>query len=108
MKANEIIEGNKLIAEFMGVDVDSYTSYAEELRKCYSESDLEYHSSWDWLMPVVDKLMSTKQCDMIIHAKNLVVISYGGKTFSYYEMSLIENVWIAVVEFIKWYNSQNK
>ena len=108
MKANEILEGNKLIAEFMGVDVDSYTSYAEELRKCYSESDLEYHSSWDWLMPVVDELMALKKCDILIYAKNLVVISYNGETQSYYTMSLIENVWLAVVELIKWYNSQNK
>jgi hypothetical protein len=34
---------NKLIAEFMG------------LRKWCERSDLKYHTSWDWLMPVVQK-----------------------------------------------------
>jgi hypothetical protein len=35
-------EANKLIAEFMG--------YGSPYRK--------YHTSWDWLMPVIDKLKS--------------------------------------------------
>ena len=34
---------NKLIAEFM------------ELREWLNESELKYHTSWDWLMPVVQK-----------------------------------------------------
>lgn len=34
---------NKLIAEFMG------------LREWLNESELKYHTSWDWLMPVVQK-----------------------------------------------------
>ncbi len=34
---------NKLIAEFM------------ELREWLNESELKYHTSWDWLMPVVQR-----------------------------------------------------
>ena len=42
---------NKLIAEFMGVDqVDIDCAYDE-----YGE--LKYHSSWDWLMPVIEKCL---------------------------------------------------
>ena len=37
---------NKLIAEFLGKD--------HELNQCISAPD--FHKSWDWLMPVVDKI----------------------------------------------------
>ncbi len=52
-----IEENNKLIAEFMNVDhVDIDQAYED-----YGE--LKYHTSWDWLMPVVEKIESleTKQ-----------------------------------------------
>lgn len=48
---------NKLIAEFMGMSLgrDGWFDYEGVLgdNKCYL--DLEFHESWDWLMPVVDK-----------------------------------------------------
>ena len=54
------MESNKLIAEFMGVNIitlddirtnkNPYISSADG----YLEDDLEYHTSWDWLMPVVE------------------------------------------------------
>ena len=39
-------DDNKLIAEFMGVKPPLY---------------MEYHTSWDWLMPVVQKCFDTQQ-----------------------------------------------
>ena len=54
------MKDNKLIAEFMGVNVitlddvrknkDPYHSSSDG----YLKDDLKYHSSWDWLMPVVE------------------------------------------------------
>jgi len=41
-------ENNKLIAEFLGKD--------HELNQCISAP--QYHTSWNWLMPVVDKIES--------------------------------------------------
>ncbi len=38
-------ENNKLIAEFLGKD--------HEFNQCLSAP--QYHKSWDWLMPVVQK-----------------------------------------------------
>lgn len=38
----DIIEGNRLIAEFDGYDIHM--------------NGYQYHSSWDWLMPVVEKI----------------------------------------------------
>ena len=48
MNSIEILEGNKLIAEFLN-------------QKLPSNSDFDiylYHSSWDWLIPVVEKIES--------------------------------------------------
>lgn len=52
------IEGNKLIAEFEKLRVDKnrvglsfyHNNYL------YGVGDLQYHSSWDWIMPVVEKI----------------------------------------------------
>lgn len=68
MTNREILEGNKLIAEFMGFEKNGniYTnkprSYPSSLflykglNNKVMEDDLRFHSSWDWLMPVVRKI----------------------------------------------------
>jgi len=50
---------NKLIAEFMGYEVKH--------GKCYSPkyndgtiAPMQFHTSWDWLMPVVEKVLKMK------------------------------------------------
>ena len=40
-----MMKDNKLIAEFMGVKYPMLKG-----------SDLQYHTSWDWLMPVLKKI----------------------------------------------------
>ena len=42
-------EANKLIAEFMGSNLNGLESWQYE-------EELQYHTSWDWLMPVITKL----------------------------------------------------
>lgn len=74
------MKDNKLIAEFM--EVDGFLSL----------SKMEYHISWNWLMPVVDKCFQ-----------------YGELHNSYREQIIeslsgvidIEDTYKAVVEFIK-------
>lgn len=76
MTQEEILEGNKLIAEFMGGIYSHYASAwgfgnarieHEDLKvqgKVYKnavwaerfETELKYHSSWDWLMPCIGKI----------------------------------------------------
>lgn len=61
----EKIEGNKLIAEFMGatpLENDNHwfkglDPYPHPMR----ETSLEYHTSWDWIMPVVEKIKNFKE-----------------------------------------------
>ena len=42
-------EANKLIAEFMGSNLNGLESWQYE-------EELQYHTSWDWLMPVITRV----------------------------------------------------
>lgn len=120
MKTEEILNGNKLIAEFMGVVNDFSDIYhlpqfgRYELKygqidfdECFKLNELKYNSSWDWLMPVVEKIEKTKMADIIIHAKNMVEISYNKETKTFFSGSLIDNVFDSCVSFVEWYNQNN-
>ena len=53
------MESNKLIAEFMGVPQGEHTHFMVEpfaLESYANVDDLKYDISWDWLMPVVEKI----------------------------------------------------
>lgn len=112
-------EGNKLIAEFMGLKPqnsnddryfdtpDRYYKYdvgEYRISNTCSPENMQYHKSWDWLMPVVEKIEQTKMASITIHAKNLAHISFNYRTDIFFNGSLIENTYDAVIEFIKWYN----
>ena len=57
------MEDNKLIAEFMGLSIKEGVSYYTDADDMFpmgievEEPYLPYHTSWDWLMPVVEKCM---------------------------------------------------
>lgn len=107
----ELFENNKLIAEFMGVDYVDIDTYLE------NNKELQYHTSWDWLMPVVEKIediecketstdlvgyhlydIEIRQNVTTIHGTNIEE-TVGDKLFNTYQ---------TVVEFIKWYNKQDR
>ena len=84
------MKDNKLIAEFMGLNID------RGVQSDYMEHELKYHTSWDWLMPVIEKCVrtgdDTDKWDNIFNA--LTTLS-------------IKEVYEAVVEFIKQYNNED-
>jgi len=114
-------EENKLIAEFM-VEPNSHLftcpSYENQGRHWVSQkfqgiedpdgndlllpSEMKFHSSWDWLMPVVDKIYSSneyvKYKDTMSGIFNEEPVRINSKYISVTHK--------AVVEFIKWYNEQ--
>ena len=57
-----VTEQNKLIAEFMGfvntTPTDKYFNIMEHsvTKQLQEPMSAKYHSSWDWLMPVVEKI----------------------------------------------------
>lgn len=85
------IEGNKLIAEFMGV---TELTFADG----YATSG-KYHESWDWLMPVARKILELVN-DLDDFRTDYEKIA---DAMTYIEISL---VWETVIEFIENYNDQ--
>lgn len=60
MTKDEIIEGNKLIAEFMEIPKCGRCSdcgaYQYSPAVIWYPSEMRYLESWDWLMPVIKKM----------------------------------------------------
>ena len=92
-------ENNKIIAEFMGrvIPEDKLEFYDENPTTHY------YHSNWNWLMEVVEKIYTLDlYYDKYIDF-NSSLIDSGKIKLS----TNINHVYNACVEFIKWYN-ENK
>lgn len=75
-----------------------------------------YRTSWDWLMPVVQKIeaLEHSRFGFNIDPHDIQVLDYKSKTeysivySTRQEYSLMEAVYEAVIKFIQWYNSQSK
>jgi len=100
-----IEEGNKLIAEFMNVSKDSYR---------YKNDLLNYEDSWDWLMPVVEKIAAMDYMNFNLSSfdgagfydDDYKHTARGTRIFSKKD-KLIDSTWQAVIQFIQWYQKQN-
>lgn len=122
----EIIEGNKLIAEFMGYEKTIYSDvfngdlYALDVSKgeIYAISQMQYHASWDWIMPVVEKI-EQKGCiveisySLVCMCRICVIWEKHKKAFNIINdnnggLEPIIAIYKSVVEFIKWYNQNTK
>jgi len=91
------MKDNKLIAEFM--EVDGFLSL----------SQMNYHTSWDWLMPVVEKIESLRDangdayrftidmCNAQIEGTHIEMIGGAYKLNTTYK---------AVVKFIQYYQKK--
>lgn len=123
MTNEEIIEGNKLIAKFMGgkfrksKDKNTLNKYFDLKDKgyFYYENEICYHASWDWIMPVVEKIESfgfytnilSADNDNKKHAMHITLVNEEEQYSLWYESKILA-VYKAVVEFIKWYNQNTK
>ena len=120
MDNKEIIENNKLIAEFMGVDVNYsdivYKDSKSPLRHFIDNRNkldgLDFHNSWDWLMPVVEKCKETLETietefESEERAKFEEEIFSLDETLEDFFTNNLEAIYRRCIEFIKWYNEQN-
>lgn len=109
---DKIIEGNKLIAEFMGLKAMEVAKGMPDIKYEHSftthgfkeqthEAMLLFHSSWDWLIPVIDKITSSNEYYKFIDHTSSMIYEGG----IHINTKFIESTWNDVVEFIKWYNS---
>lgn len=132
MTDKEIQEGNKLIAEFIGWKYNSkeynwrhsridWSSWVD--LKNVGHKEMFFHSSWDWLMPVVEEIEAIevdttplpprpdpmpKRLFWVSIQKSNITIAEDYKITSIAERfnykSKIEATWECIVQFIKWYN----
>jgi hypothetical protein len=80
---------NKLIADFMQLRFENnqYYTPTHNSGEWLTESELQYHTSWDWLMPVVEK------CFKDAHEDDFFEISGS--------LPDMESTYKSVVEFIE-------
>lgn len=121
----EILKGNQLIAEFMpdmelyrppNFDYQPYWRQFEDgmIRKEIPPIHLNYHTSWDMLMPVVEKINELGDYHFIIYGAvaevvdvlNFDTITKSSTTDEYPE--IIQAVWETAVQFIEWWNEHQK
>jgi hypothetical protein len=121
MNKEEIIEANKLIAVFMGGKIKihniSNLEYFANLSHGMSfiPPKLKYHESWDWLMPVIEKICKLKIGDGVeyveyayprtfgmINDEGEFMVHLNGFQLQYGE-TLIEATYKAVVDFLTYY-----
>lgn len=108
-------ENNKLITEFMGYKpAQCNNGFAWDCGESKPNKDhlypiqgrlitkdcnyLKFHSSWDWLIPVVNQIKNTGTQEYHLLDRIDEALTSVNKPLTY----------IAVVEFIKWYNEQKK
>lgn len=114
-------QGNLLIAEFDGMtykDV-SMVNYPKDykvwrikfpngqqfeqygnLQQIVSKYS-KYHTSWDWLMPVVEKIPNKNDYHFLDEEAEKVIKELKEALFNVD----IEKAWSSVVKYIKWYSS---
>lgn len=125
---DNIIENNKLIAEFLNWEFDDLSetfetpflklvepqAFGDEQFSCkLQDFELEFHIDWSWLMQVVEKIENLSkegETYMFNITKFSARVTYKGSRIVDLPIdnTKIEAVYNACVEFIKWYNKQNK
>ena len=92
-------ENNKMIAEFMGMKYSDKRSFNDGEWTHSIKSLSKFETSWDWLIPVVNKIRSF-DCEFDI--EQIGVFDWDDE-ISHYEFDL-DLTYNAVVEFIKQHN----
>jgi hypothetical protein len=115
MEQKEIIEGNEIIAVFMGGhkrDMEhgdliwDHANYMSPL-VCKYPTELEYDKNWSWIMPVVEKIESLGKlvriegyvCEMTAAAnEDPRLVPFKIKK---HKNTKIQAVWEACIDFIR-------
>lgn len=116
-------EMNRVIAEFMGAELDGDNWHITGREWTVSAKrfpgNLHYHTSWDWLMPVVEKIaqmeyafnLFTERSSAVSIHNGVGMIGHMSIPFIHIDKSregwtLMQMTYEAVYQFIIWYNQQ--
>ena len=124
-----IIENNKLIAEFLNWEFDDLSetfetpflklidpqAFGDEQFSCkLKDFELEFHSDWNWLMEVVEKI-EKEFCSTNIHyysQKQMYSVEFLGFNIEYdkseYGDDKMKILYNSCVKFINFYNKQKE
>lgn len=107
----DILEGNKLIGVFLGAeriddDEDNFpdgyywqpNTWEKPLSLPYLAEDWEFHSNWNWIMPVISRIKNM-ECDEYTLIDN---IDYALTNVDIY------HAFVSVVEYVEWYSKQKE
>ena len=126
---DETIENNKLIAEFMGAKPNKGGEYemygiiqniedGENEQHFFFSSEMKFHTDWNWLMEVVEKIENFRmkqfensmEYSVMIEQQRCIITSETKGEIYYFAGNIggkIAVVYDATISFIKWYN-ENK
>ena len=125
-------ENNKIIAEFMGESKQPYEfpkfgkiDTNGDWKDIFFDNQLKFHSDWNWLMEVVEKIERLEDLERFEITNHSVNITYYQSKENKFILNLnhrnnglylmggentvntkIQAVYKACLEFIKWYNEQ--
>lgn len=114
MNNNQIFKNNIFIAKFMDNWTDNglEPAYYVYNHKGYQFHELLFHKSWDWLMPIVDKIENIVKHQLYIKRCSLDGVFYKywfiDEISPVYEDNKLNGYYEAVIKFIKWYNKAYK
>ena len=116
MTQEEITQNNSIIAKFMGMQETHLGWYDAEKSIPLPTMEvtfefLEFHLDWNWLMPVVEAIEGMGYNTELVYRPDdggHCMYIYDSPVFSSQMGGKMEAVYKAVVEFIKWYNENNK
>ena len=105
----EILEGDKIIAEFVDCKIEGdsikrmskYYSFPRTMARTIHIDDLEYHSSWDWIMPVWYKFRDLKFNEETASKLHLNYVARLAQGLAY---GTIEEFFHNMQIAIKWHN----
>ena len=114
----ERYENNQMIAKFMGEEVVEHQKHSLCIYRGEGDDKCEiithYDISWNWLMPVVEKILKTKldkhvrqtfkTFGMVDNKTGDFMVRFNG-FFLHIDNDLIKATYKAVIEYIEHYNS---
>lgn len=119
-QSKAIVAGNRLIAEspFSGFIVGTLTGWIfggrglcaykknkqNTITEAYSIDKLQYHLSWNALIPVVESIAEARGVTGIGVTLNFLFDRLGKKEWK--DFNTIQDLRHAIIEYIKWYNIQ--